>query len=330
MARDLLSQEGPTTLDYKEILINILFKFVDLLQAVAVIVIGMLVIRYVRRWLQKIQVEHDAQRTALNLLEKLVTGFLIVITLTLALKIIGLDLTLIISALTLGLSFGLRDIIKNYVSGVLILFKAPFAIGDIVKIRSYVGVVEKIEFQSTTLKTFDRREVTIYNKDVLTQSLVNYSKELERRVEIPVRLGHGTDLKKAIAIFDNILENYPAILKTPRRTIMFKNFSDGGVTMVVRFWVKRPCNILKIRTEIALQIQQAFDEIVLLSPFTRDVQFETDVGMTDARKERLRAFYSQPALAAIAAATNGQLTQIVTPAAEEEFIDKDEPEVEEF
>ncbi len=338
MAEEVLNQGGPTTLNYQDVAVNIVYRFIDVLQAAAIIIIGLFAIRYIRRYLQKIEAQHEAQRTALNLLEKLISGFLIVITVTLALKIVGLDLTLIISALTLGFSFGLRDILRNYISGILILFKSPFVIGDIVKIRSYIGKVEKIEFQSTTLKTFDKREVTIYNKDVLTQSIVNFSKELERRIEITVLFGHGTDLKRAFKILAAILENHPKVLKTPKYSLIFRKFTDHGATMAIRFWVKRPCNILKIRSELATQIQNSFDEASIISPFGREVQFTADVGMTNQRQERLRVYYAQPALAAIAMQTNGEVVLAAQEAgtagtggsggvgASETIGDEDEPE----
>ncbi|MEK7528262.1 MAG: mechanosensitive ion channel domain-containing protein [Patescibacteria group bacterium] len=335
----LLSGDAPQALNYGDVGLTILYRFIDVLQAALIIVVGMFAIRYIRRYLQRIQVEHEAQRTALNLFEKITTGFIVVITITLSLKVIGLDLTLIISALMLGLSFGLKDIIKNYISGILILFKSPFSIGDSVKIRSYVGKVEKIEFQSTTLKTFDHKEITIYNKDVLTQSIVNFSKDPERRVEIRAHVGHGTNIERCIQIFDAVFEAHPKVLKKPKRTIIFRGFNSNGTELAVRFWVQRPCNILKIRTELAIQMNAAFDEANIFSPFSRSTEFSTDISMTDQRKERLRAFYSSPALAVIAIGTNGAVlataeqstsagvaTQSVAVAPQTDLIDEDEPE----
>lgn len=321
-------EDGGVSFDYASLGIEIVTRFVHLLEGVIIIAAGILVIRFLRRYFRKIEVAHENQRMALNLLEKITSGFLIVVTATLALKVIGLDLTLLISAVTLGLSFGLKDIIKNYVSGVLILFKSPFTIGDIVKIKSYIGRVEKIDFQSTTLKTFDKKEVTVYNKDVLTQSIVNFSKEDLRRIEIGVTLGHGTDVKRALLIFDSILNGNENIQKNPHYSVVFNKFSADGIKLMLRFWVKKPINILKIRSEMALQIQEAFDEAELFSPYSRTVQFGQDIGMTESRKGRLQAFYSQPALAAIAAQTNGALNLAITAVPEEQLIDKEEPEVE--
>lgn len=322
----VIEDGGAGAIDYQGMAVNLISKFIDVLEAALVIIAAIFLMRFLKKYLQRIQVTHETQRMALNLLEKIITGFIIVVSITLALKIVGLDLTLLVSAGVLGLSYGLKDIIKNYVAGILILFKSPFAIGDIVKIRSYVGKVEKIEFQSTTIKTFDKKEITIHNSDVLTQPITNFSKEQIRRIEIAVTLGHFSDLKRAVFIFDKILENHPDVQKIPAYSIVFRSFSENGAILALRFWIKRPCNILKIRSEIAMQINEAFDEAYIFSPFSRSVEFNSDIGFTELKKQRIAKFYESPVLAAIAGQTNGALNLALQPLAETNLIDIEEPE----
>jgi len=317
---------GGINFDFQALFWEIATRFFHLVEGVVVIIIGIFVIRYARRYLQKIQVQDETQKMAINLVEKLVSGFLVIVTATLALKVVGLDLTLLVSALTLGLSFALGDIIKNYVSGILILFKSPFRIGDIVKIKSFTGRVEHIDFQSTTLKTFDKKEITIYNKDILSQSITNYSKEDMRRLDLDVTLGRGSDIDYSLRVFESILSNHAQVLKSPHFTILVKNFTESGIRLILRFWVKRSSNILKVRSELAFQIEQAFDEYRIFSPLQRAIEFNNDVTMNDSRKQRLDRFYGQPALAAIASATSGQL-QAVLSYPEEDLYDREEPEL---
>lgn len=311
-------------IDFGELAVTILLKFIDVLEAAVIIVLGIFLVRIAKRYLQKIEATHDRQRTALNLLEKITSGFLLVVTFTLALKVVGLDLTLIVGVLTLGLSFGMRDVIKNYVAGILVLFKSPFEIGDIVKIRSYTGKIEKIEFQSITVRTFDQKEITIHNSDLLTQPITNFSKSQFIRLELLVPLGFGSDVGRALKIFDRILQNHSAVLKTPLHSIVFRQFNENGMMIYIRFWVQRPCNPLKIRSDLALQIQEAFDEEKVLAPYARETEPKELFGMTEARKERLKLFYAQPMLADIVAATAEQIAAAAQPAAE--YADAEEPE----
>ena len=314
------------TLDYQQIAIDIILKFIDVLEGVVILVVGIFAIKLLKRYFARIETTHERQKTAINLLEKITSGFLLVVSITLALKVIGLDLTLLVSVLTLGLSFGMRDVIKNYVAGLLILFKSPFEIGDIVKIRNFTGRIEKIEFQSVTMRTFEHREVTIHNSDLLTRPIMNYSKSQETRVEISLSLGYGSDLKLAMGIFDQILQILAAVLKVPKYSIVLRSLEKSGVEAMLRFWVQKPCNILKIRSELVLQIQEAFDEEKILAPYTRESQLSGEFGMSSIRQARLKDFYGQPMLANIAGLTAQQVATVAVPAGTEEYVDAEEPE----
>lgn len=313
-------------IDLQDLAINIFLKFIAVLEGVAIIIAGILLVKFLKRYFERVETQHEHQKTALNLLEKITNGFIITISITLALKIIGLDLTLIIGAVMLGLSFGLRDVIKNYIAGLLILFKSPFSIGDIVKIRNHTGKIEKIEFQSVTIRTFDRKEITIHNSDLLTQPIVNFSKTEQRRLEIEVTLGYGSDIGRALKIFDRILQNHPTVLKSPKYSIVFREFKQTGLGVLVRFWIQRSCNPLKIRSELSLQIQEAFDEAQIFAPYNREAGLAGEYGMTVQRQERLKLFYGQPILADIAGQVAGQVAAAAVPAPTEEYVDFEEPE----
>jgi small conductance mechanosensitive channel len=290
-------------IDFTNLLPTILEKFLAVIGGALIIAAGFLAIRYIRAKMHKIESAHEMQRNAINLFEKITSGFIVVIVVTLALKIIGLDMTLLVSVAILGLSYGLQDIIKNYVAGILILFKAPFKIGDVVKIRDFTGTVAKMDFQSTTLNSFDNKQITIYNSDVMTQSIINYTNNTIRRLDMDVTVGYGSDVPKALQIFNQILDNDVKLLKIPKHSIVFKKYSDSGVIFTLKFWVQRPCNILKIRTGIATQIAQAFDEEAIMSPYTKDVQTEEEPQlskMSDKRRTRIVTFYNQPTFAPVA------------------------------
>lgn len=294
--------------DWGSMIPTIIEKFIAVIEATLVIVAAIFVIRYMRKKLRKIESTHEQQRNAINLLEKITTGFIIVVTITMALKIVGIDMTLLVSVGILGLSYGLQDIIKNYVAGILILFKAPFKIGDVVQIRGYTGRVSKMDFQSTSLETFDNRHITIYNSDVMTQSIVNFSNNTIRRLDLDVTIGYGSDTPRALKIFDKIIKSEAKILQNPKASIIFKKFAEGGPTFSLKFWVQLPCNILKIKTDIATKIAQSFDDQSIIMPYTKDMQVESETALgelTAERKQRIQSFYQLP-LFAEAAVTEPQ------------------------
>ncbi len=325
-------------INFVSLLPQIIEKFIAVMEAALILVGAVFLIRYLRKKMRKIETTHEQQRNAINLIEKITSGFIIVISITIALKIVGIDMTLLVSVAILGLSYGLQDIIKNYVAGILILFKAPFRIGDIVKIRDFTGKVSKMDFQSTSLETFDGRHITIYNSDVMTQSIVNFSNNTVRRFDFDVSTGYGSDTSKAIKIFDKILKSQPHILQNPRPSIVFKKFSDTGTIFTIKAWVQMPCNILKIKTNLANMIHCAFDEAQIMSPFQKSIEVDTEDGLSainQAHSKRIQNFYQMPLFAEFAtvAVENVSPEQPATPEQLAEIegigpenVDFDEPE----
>lgn len=310
---------------------DIIAKFISVLEGAAILVVTYFIIRYVKAYFAKMETAHEQQRTALNLLEKITVGFILVVGITLALKVIGLDISILVSVCLLGLSYGLKDITKNYIAGILLALKSPFKVGDTVKIKQFIGKVEKMELQSTSLKTFDNRDVTVYNADILSQSVENYTRYPMRRMEINVKVGYGTDLEKAARVFDKILSNEPKILKTPKHSIVFRGFSETNMVVQLKFWLPIPSNFLKVRTSLAYKIYKAFDEANLYAPYAREAGLKEDYGMEENRKNFVKEFYSlpmfadinNPPVAPVAAQPGQPISEIID-------IDDDEPSVEDF
>jgi len=286
------SDSSSSELDWGNISGEILTKFLHVLEAAIILLAAYLLTIWIRKKFEKMQAEHDQQRTALNLLEKITSGFTIVIGLTLALKTIGLDISLLVSVGLLGLSYGMKDVMKNYVAGILIFFKAPFKLGDIVRIKQFTGTVEKMDLQSISLKTFDAKDVTIYNADIMIQSITNFSRYPMRRLEIILRLGYGSNISRALQIFNKLLANDPRVLKAPKSSIIIKKFSDSGIDVLIRFWAQMPTNVNAIRSALCLQIQQAFDEAFIFIPSSRAIENENDRFATEGTKTKIKDFYS--------------------------------------
>lgn len=319
--------------DWGDITTTILLKFAKVLEGALVLLITWFVVRQLKKYFLKIETTHEQQKTALNFLEKITTGFVIVIGITLALKMVGLDMSLFVGVVLLGVSYGLKDIIKNYIAGILIFLKAPFKIGDVVKIKKYVGKVEHMELQSTTIKTFDNRDITIYNSDVMTKSIENYSRYPIRRMEIDVETGYGTNTEKAIKIFDKILASEEKVLKNPRYRIVFKEFAKTGLVFQMKFWVNTASDALGIKSSLAFKIHQAFDEKELITPYSKSYETTQAPDQTPDQVKRIQVFYSSPMFQTVeipatpaSSSEAPETTATGTPQLAPEYIDLDEPE----
>jgi len=104
----------------------------------------------------------------------------------------------LVSALSVGLGFGLQEIVANFVCGLIVLFERPFRIGDTVTIGGISGTVTRIRIRATTVADFDRKELIVPNKEFIVGRLINWSLSDKRiRIRVPVSIAYGSDTKLA-------------------------------------------------------------------------------------------------------------------------------------
>ncbi|MGZ4068451.1 MAG: mechanosensitive ion channel family protein [Bacteroidia bacterium] len=184
------------------------------------------------------------------------------IGLLIALGTIGIPmdrLTIILSALSVGVGFGLQTLVNNLVSGLIISFEKPVQVGDIIDIGGQSGTVKSIGFRSSIITTIAGADVVIPNGDLLSQHLVNWTHENTYRcVDIPVSVAHGTDLQKAIKILNTLPAGDDRILTTPAPTVMVKQFGAGSIDMQLSFWVRNIRQWTAVRTDMMLAIDRSF------------------------------------------------------------------------
>lgn len=168
-----------------------------------------------------------------------------------------------------ALGFAFQDIASNFMSGVLMAFRQPFAIGDFIETADHEGTVEAVDLRSTTLLRLDGVHVDIPNAQVFGNPLVNYTRRPPRRVEIEVGVAYGSDLRRVkevcaeeVAGIDNLLEDRPV-------DVLFTSFGGSSVDLVVRFWSdnSRPGGWLASRSEIIERIHRRFAEEGIEIPF---------------------------------------------------------------
>lgn len=265
-----------SSFDSNSLLMVILLKFVSFIEAVLIIIAGLVILKFFRRYLEKLQTEQESRKMALNLVDKLLSGFIVIVSVTIALKVVGIDMTLLVSVLILGLSYGLQDVIKNYVAGIIIMFKAPFKVGDAVKIDKYIGKIVKIDFQSTLLKTWDNKMVTLYNAKLLKKEITNYYKLPIRRMHLKFKFGYGTNLEVLNDKIQKICASIPEILEKPATKVIFKQYDGEGIVMEVRYWVKYPSDILTTNTKIASSIHKLYGDKLIYMPFSKGVEMDGD------------------------------------------------------
>lgn len=188
------------------------------------------------------------------------------------------------AAMTVGLSFGLKDIFANFVSGVIILFERPIRLGDTVTVAGSTGKVSRIRIRSTTITDWDRRELIVPNQAFLSEKITNWSlSDKIRRVVIDVGIGYGSDAKKAEELLLKIAKENKLVLDNPGPSIYFSGFGADSLDFVLRVFVPLS-DAIKVQNQIRHRINLVFQEEDIEMPFPqRDTHLDTGAGPLDIR-----------------------------------------------
>jgi len=180
-----------------------------------------------------------------------------------ALIVLGLQMssiTWLLAAASVGIGFGLQEIIANFVAGLIILFERPIQVGDIITVDDTEGTVERITIRATIVTNWDRQAIVIPNKDFITKKLTNWTRndDIMRR-RIVVRAGIGTDVPKLLSALDETVGAHPKVLTDPPHRVWIWGYQESGLEVMVFFFTKISDG-LQTRAELHQQIYERLAE----------------------------------------------------------------------
>jgi len=182
-----------------------------------------------------------------------------------------------VAALSLGIGFGLQEIVANFISGLIILFEQPIRLGDTVTVGDVSGTVTRIQMRATTIRDFDRRELLVPNKEFITSRLLNWSlSDSVTRRQIQVGVAYGTDLDQALEIVRDVAKQHPLVMVDPEPIITFDDFGDNSLLISLRYFSEQLDKRLLVDSELRLTINRRFNEAGIVVAFPqRDIHLDT-------------------------------------------------------
>ena len=141
-------------------------------------------------------------------------------------------------ALAIGVGFGTQTIIKNVISGIIILFERKIRVGDIIALGGMTGHVIAVDLRASTVRGFDGVEALVPNSSFLENQVVNWTYSNPRiRREIRLGIAYGSPIRAAAEIIARCAEDHAQVLKDPPPEVFFEDFGDNALLLVLVFWV---------------------------------------------------------------------------------------------
>ena len=186
------------------------------------------------------------------------------------------NLQWLVAALSVGLGFGLQEIVANFVCGLIVLFERPFRPGDTVTIGDINGTVSKIRIRATTVVDWDRKELIVPNKEFVVGRLINWSlSDKYVRIRIPVGIAYGSDTKLAEELLMKVARKNPRVVSKPAPDAVFKSFGDNSLSFELRVYINGIDDYIPMLHELNLAIDDAFKEAGVTIAFPqRDVHLD--------------------------------------------------------
>ena len=201
------------------------------------------------------------------------------------------DLVQLLGISGVAIGFAFRDILQNFLAGILILLTEPFQLDDQIIFKDFEGTVENIQTRATTIRTYDGRRIVIPNSELFTNSVTVNTAFENRRLEYDVGIGYGDDIDEAKRLILEAIRETEGVLQEPAPDALVMDLAGSTVNIRVRWWVKPPrrAEVLNLQDQVLTAIKKKLTANGIDLPFpTQQILFHDQTEETDGDRTRQR------------------------------------------
>ncbi|MBD1835320.1 mechanosensitive ion channel family protein [Cyanobacteria bacterium FACHB-472] len=229
-------------------------------------------------------------------LGRLSQGLTILIGLFVALSIViptfkAGDLVQLLGISGVAIGFAFRDILQNFLAGILILLTEPFQMDDQIVFKDFEGTVENIQTRATTIRTYDGRRIVIPNSELFTNSVTVNTAFENRRLQYDIGIGYGDDIDQAKELIMEAMQGVDGVLRDPAPDVLVMELAESTVNIRARWWVQPPrrADVLDMRDKVLTAIKNKLTANGIDMPFpTQQILFHDQTEETDGDRARQR------------------------------------------
>jgi potassium efflux system protein len=222
-------------------------------------------------WVKQSSIERGAQEAIVTL-----SGYVgMIIAALIGLSLAGFSFTnvaIIAGALSVGIGFGLQNIVNNFISGIILLFERPIRTGDWIVVGNTEGYVRKISIRSTQIETFDRADVIVPNSEFISNQVTNWMlRDPWGRVIVPIGVAYGSDVELVRDLLLQVAKEHPLVIADSTRVsppkVMFRGFGDSALNFELRCFIRNVDQRLATLSDLNFAIEKTLREANIQIPF---------------------------------------------------------------
>ncbi|MEA5595099.1 mechanosensitive ion channel family protein [Rivularia sp. UHCC 0363] len=275
---------------------NTIARLPSILLAIVVFIVFFFVARAIKQTIRRLTRNRRNARSLGMVLGRLAQGITILVGLFVALTILipsfkVSDLVQLLGISGVAVGFAFRDILQNFLAGILILLTEPFEINDQIVFKNFEGTVENIETRATTIRTYDGRRIVIPNAELFTNSVTVNTAFENRRIEYDFGIGYGDDIDEAKQLILEAINETEGVLQDPAADVLVMDLADFTVNIRGRWWISPPrrSDTLDFRDRVLTAVKNKLTANGIDMPFpTQQILFHDQTEETDGNRNRQR------------------------------------------